>query len=53
MYSEQTSVAKITGTQWLNNEIERGAYGYWAVTDNTVVKQGNVDAFTGANIDGK
>lgn len=53
MYSEQTSVAKITGTKWTNNEVQKGAYGYWVVQDNTVVKQGNVDAFTGANIDGK
>jgi hypothetical protein len=53
MYSEQTSVAKITGTKWTNNEIQKGAYGYWTVTANTVVKSGNVDAFTGANIDGK
>lgn len=51
MYSEQTNLAKITGTKWTNNEIQRGAYGYWSITDNNVVRSGNVDAFTKANID--
>ena len=51
MYAEQTSVATISGTKWLNNEVERGAYGYWTITGTTVVKTGNKDAFTGASID--
>jgi hypothetical protein len=51
MYSEQTSVATISGTRWTNNEVQRGIFGYWAITGNTVFRSGNVDAFTGANID--
>ncbi len=51
MYNEQTSVATITGTRWTNNEVQRGAAGYWTWTGSTPFRQGNKDAFTGANID--
>jgi hypothetical protein len=51
LYNEQTSVATITGTRWTNNEIQRGGYGYWTWTGSVPVRQGNKDAFTGANID--
>lgn len=53
MYNEQTSVATITGTRWINNEVQRGAYGYWNISNSTVFRSGNKDAFTGANIDGQ
>jgi hypothetical protein len=54
MYNEQTDVATITGTKWTNNVVHKGAYGgYWVIQNSTVVKQGNVDAETGANIDNK
>ncbi|RFC63267.1 MULTISPECIES: right-handed parallel beta-helix repeat-containing protein [Mesorhizobium] len=52
MYNEQTSVAEISGTQWIGNEIQRGAYGYWTWQSSTPVRSGNVDALTGADIDG-
>jgi hypothetical protein len=51
MYSEQNNLATISGTKWTNNEVQRGAYGYWTIQGNTVVRTGNKDAFTGANID--
>jgi hypothetical protein len=51
MYSEQNDLATISGTKWTNNEVQRGAYGYWAIRGNAVVRTGNKDAFTGADID--
>ncbi|MGC4024155.1 MAG: hypothetical protein QM744_02695 [Mesorhizobium sp.] len=43
----------VSGTKFLGNVMERGSYGYFSVSDNPdCIIQGNLDALTGANVDG-
>lgn len=53
IYVEDTAVANIIGPTLLqNNKIQRGAFGYWTLTNpSQVTRTGNTDIGTGANID--
>jgi hypothetical protein len=46
-YAYKTKATSMTGIAFTNNKIERGAYGYVAVQDTTIVWSGNTDLGSG------
>lgn len=52
-YSDQKTASgsgTISGVQFVNNKLEKGSYGYDAISNNSVVWQGNTDLHTGQTV---